>query len=78
MSEITARLETTGMHCRSCSMMVDMTVGELDGVSDVRTDHASGDTVVTFDDGQTTIDAIINAIRGAGYDAEPAVVSRVS
>lgn len=73
MSEITARLKTTGMHCRSCSMMVDMTVGELEGVSDVRTDHASGDTVVTYRDDQTSLDAIINAIRGAGYDAEPDV-----
>ena len=31
-----------------------------------------GDTVVTYDDDQTNLDAIINAIRGAGYDAEPA------
>lgn len=72
MSETTTRLKTTGMHCRSCSMMVDMTVGEIEGVADVSTDHASGDTVVTYDDAQTNLDAIIKAIRGAGYDAEPA------
>jgi copper chaperone CopZ len=72
MGEVTARLNTTGMHCRSCSMMVDMTVEELEGVSAVRTDHATGETIVTFDDAQTGVDAIINAIRGAGYDAEPA------
>ncbi len=71
MSQITARLNTTGMHCRSCSMMVDMTVGEIEGVSDVRTDHASGETMVTYDDGQTSIEAIVDSIRGAGYDAEP-------
>lgn len=73
MSETTTRLKTTGMHCRSCSMMVDMTVGEIDGVADVRTDHANGDTVVTYDPDVTTIDEIIVAIRGAGYDAEPAM-----
>jgi copper chaperone CopZ len=72
MSEITARLATTGMHCRSCSMLVDMTVGEIDGVSDVKTDHATGETIVTFDDAQIGLDAIIVAIQGAGYDAEPA------
>jgi copper chaperone CopZ len=71
-SQTTARLKTTGMHCRSCSMMVDMTVGELDGVSEVRTDHATGDTIVTFEDDSVTLEAIIDAIRGAGYDAEPA------
>lgn len=72
MSETTTRLKTTGMHCRSCSMMVDMTVGEIEGVADVRTDHASGDTIVTFDDAQTNLAEIISAIQGAGYDAEPA------
>jgi copper chaperone len=72
MGETTSHLNTTGMHCRSCSMMVDMTVGELEGVSDVRTDHASGETVVTFDDSVVTMDQIVEAIRGAGYDAEPA------
>jgi copper chaperone len=72
MSEVTARLTTTGMHCRSCSMMVDMTVGEIDGVADVRTDHVTGETLVTFDDTQTNVEAIITEIRGAGYDAEPA------
>lgn len=72
MPEVTTHLTTSGMHCRSCSMMVDLTVGEIDGVSDVRTDHVSGDTVVTFDDAVVDLDAIITAIRGAGYDAEPA------
>lgn len=71
MSEITARLATTGMHCRSCSMMVDMTVGEIAGVADATTDLATGETIVRYDDTRTDLDAIIGAIQGAGYDAEP-------
>lgn len=70
MSTTTARLSTTGMHCRSCSMLVDMTVGELDGVSEVTTDHASGETVVTFDPESVTVETIVGAIRSVGYDAE--------
>lgn len=70
MSATTARFKTTGMHCRSCSMMVDMTVEELEGVSDVSTDHATGETLVTFDDSAIAPEQIIEAIRGAGYDAE--------
>ena len=70
MNETTARLNTTGMHCRSCSMLVDMTVGELDGVSAVTTDHATGETVVTFDTDVLDVDTIIGAIRSVGYDAE--------
>jgi copper chaperone CopZ len=52
-------------------MLVDLTVEELDGVSDVRTDHVTGDTIVTFDDAKVSVDAIIDSIRGVGYDAEP-------
>ncbi len=70
MSVTTARLNTSGMHCRSCSMLVDMTVGELEGVADVTTDHATGETVVNFDSDQVTVESIIGAIRSVGYDAE--------
>jgi copper chaperone CopZ len=60
------------MHCRSCSMLVDMTVGELDGVSEVTTDHATGETIVTFDSDTVSAESIIEAIQSVGYDAEVA------
>jgi len=73
MAEATeVKLNTTGMHCRSCSMLVDMTVGELDGVQEVHTDHATGETLVSFDEEAVSVADIVDAIRGAGYDAEPA------
>lgn len=68
----TIKLKTSGMHCRSCSALVDMTVGELGGVSDARTVLETGETVVTYDADVVTVDAIIEAIRSAGYDAEVA------
>jgi len=70
MSEVTANLVTSGLHCTSCSMLVDLTVGDLDGVSEVRTDHATGATVVLFDDAAITVEQIVDAIRSVGYDAE--------
>lgn len=70
MSEVTANLVTSGLHCTSCSMLVDLTVGELEGVVDVKTDHATGDTAVRFDDASITVEQIIDAIRSVGYDAE--------
>ena len=69
----TARLMTTGMHCSSCSMLVDMTLADLDGVIASKTDHATGETIVTFDDSVVGVDRIIDAIRGAGYEAEEIV-----
>ena len=71
MSEVTANLKTTGLHCTSCSMLVDLTVGDLDGVEDAHTDHVTGDTVVRYDADAVSVDQIVDAIRGVGYDAEP-------
>ena len=70
MSEITRHLKTTGMHCRSCAALIDMTVGELDGVADVSTDFATSETVVRFDPDVIAEEDILQAIRSVGYDAE--------
>ena len=72
MAEATARLKTTGMHCPSCSMLVDMTLDDLPGVVASKTDHVTGDTIVTFDSDAVSTDQLIEAIRSVGYDAEPA------
>ena len=65
-----ARFNTTGMHCRSCSMLIDMTLGDLDGVQSSQTDLASGTTDVTFDPGLVSVEDIVGAIRSVGYEAE--------
>ncbi len=67
---VEARLKTTGMHCRSCSMLVDMTLGDLDGVEDVTTDHVTGSTYVRFDPDRIGVERMIAEIRAVGYDAE--------
>lgn len=70
MAQVTTRLATSGMHCSSCAMLVDMTLGDLNGVVSSKTDHATGETVVTYDDAIVTVDEIKRAVRGAGYEAE--------
>jgi copper chaperone len=69
MSEKTVELETTGMHCQSCAMLIDMSVGDLDGVSAVKSDYAAGTTEVTFDDAKMGVDRIVDEIAKAGYGA---------
>jgi copper chaperone CopZ len=69
MSDKTIELETTGMHCQSCAMLIDMSVGELDGVSAVKSDYAAGTTQVTFDDEKLGADRIVDEIAKAGYGA---------
>ncbi|MBE0416634.1 MAG: heavy-metal-associated domain-containing protein [Coriobacteriia bacterium] len=65
----TVHLNTTGMHCGSCAMLIDMTLGDLEGVSEVKTDYASGLSVVTFDSDRVSVDDLVQAVRSAGYEA---------
>jgi len=67
---VTRRFATGGMHCRSCSMLIEMEVGELSGVQSVTSDHAQGLTVVSYDEAATSPDQIVGAITKAGYAAE--------
>ena len=70
MTTKTSRFVTTGMHCPSCSMLIQMDVSDLDGVADVTSDHRTGVTEVVYDDDVTSPDAIIATITKAGYGAE--------
>lgn len=67
---VTRRFTTTGMHCPSCSMLIQMDVGDLDGVQSVVSDHTAAMTEVTYDSDVVDADRIIEAIVKAGYGAE--------
>ncbi|TDB39698.1 MAG: copper chaperone [Actinobacteria bacterium] len=69
---VTTHFTTTGMHCHSCAMLIQLTVAELPGVTAVEVDNGTGVTVVTYDPAKVTPDAIITEITGAGYGAEVA------
>lgn len=64
-------LKTNGMHCGSCTMLIEMTVGDLVGVSAVKADFATGNTHVEFDPESVSIQQITAAITAAGYVAQP-------
>jgi len=66
----TAKFKTSGMHCPSCSMLIEMNVSDLPGIESVRASHADGLTTVTFDPSAIDADKIADEIRAAGYDAE--------
>lgn len=68
----TQRFVTTGMHCHSCSMLIQMDVGDLDGVEAVDSDHRTGITEVTYDERVLGPEDIVTAIVKAGYGAQPA------
>lgn len=68
----TTRFTTTGMHCHSCAMLIQMTVSDLDGVDSVEVDNAAGLTEVTYDPDKVTPEGIITEIVAVGYGAEVA------
>lgn len=66
-----ATLRIAGMYCAACAMAIDLALEDLPGVAEARTSYARGATAVTFDPARVGTDAIIAAIREAGYDAHP-------
>jgi copper chaperone CopZ len=65
----TARLETTGLHCQSCSMLVQMELEDLDGVVSATSDFRTGVTEVEYSPDAVTVDALVAAVVRAGYGA---------
>ncbi len=63
-----AVLKVKGMHCASCSILIDKLVGKQPGVTSVKTNYGSAKTAIEFDESKIslkTIDAFVNKI---GYD----------
>jgi len=66
----TLDVRTGGMHCSSCSLVIEMTVEDLTGVSSVKVDYIKGTTHVVFDPEAVSAADITAAIVHAGYTAE--------
>jgi copper chaperone CopZ len=52
-------------------MLIDLTLGDLSGVIASKTDHATGLSIVAYDDSVQDEQGIIAAIASVGYEAEP-------
>jgi copper chaperone CopZ len=66
----TIELKTGGMHCSSCSMLIQMSVDELPGIETVDANYGTARTRVTFDSALVSAEQVMSAIRDAGYSAE--------
>ena len=65
----TINVDITGMHCQSCELLIKDELISLPGIKDVRVDYASGKATVATANGQVTEQAIIDAIKQAGYQS---------
>jgi copper chaperone CopZ len=66
----TAKLMTTGLHCQSCSMLVQMELEDVAGVISANSDFRTGVTEIQYDRDQATVDDLVAAVVRAGYGAE--------
>jgi copper chaperone len=65
-------LSVSGMHCASCSLLIDETLEELPGVVSSSTDLRRETTTVEYDPAQMSLSAIADEIVRLGYSARPA------
>ncbi|MGH3386497.1 MAG: heavy-metal-associated domain-containing protein [Nocardioidaceae bacterium] len=70
--ETTHVWQVRGMHCSSCSILIDEAVEELDGVRSSTTSLKKKLTTVTLDPARCDPDRVVEAIQEAGYQAIPA------
>ena len=59
-----------GMSCGHCEMAVKKALNALEGVSNAEADHIGKRAVVTADLAKVTREAMIEAIKKAGYEAK--------
>lgn len=69
MASKTTKFATSGMHCPSCAMLIEMALGDLAGVVTATSDYRTGVTEVTYDADVLTDEAVADEITKAGYAA---------
>jgi Cu+-exporting ATPase len=62
-------LAVTGMHCASCSALIEEVLAEQPGLVAVQVDLEAERARVTYDESVTDLDAVRSAITGLGYGA---------
>lgn len=58
----------TGMHCRSCELIIEQHISAIPDVTGVKVNHRTGVATVQYRDGANIDDALVSkAVRNAGY-----------
>lgn len=65
----TINLDIKGMHCQSCEMLIKDELISLPGIKNVSVDHKAGKATIITSNGQPTDQAIIDAVKNAGYQS---------
>ncbi len=60
-------LHIKGMTCGGCAGKVKSALSACKGVSDVNVDHKEGKAVFHLEDGKTSVDEVMDAVKSLGY-----------
>ncbi len=63
-------LKLSGLHCTSCAINIDLTLEDLEGVTNSKTNYARSVTTIDFDPEKIDTQKIITEIKKLGYEAE--------
>lgn len=66
----TTQLTVTGMSCGHCEMRVKMALEKVPGVKQAKADNTKDLAVITTE-GEVDMDALVQAVKDAGYEAHP-------
>jgi copper chaperone CopZ len=56
-----------GMHCGGCERSVSHAVKAVRGVASARADFVAEEVEVTYDPAETSLEAILSAVRDSGF-----------
>lgn len=63
----TVTLSVPGMTCATCPITVKKALTQMDGVIEAKVTYEPKEAVVTFDDTKTSVGALTEATKNAGY-----------
>ncbi|HTT92446.1 MAG TPA: heavy-metal-associated domain-containing protein [Acidimicrobiales bacterium] len=66
---VTVELKITGMHCASCSALINETLADSPGVLKASVDLEPGLAVVAYDPRVVTLEGLVSMIAELGYGA---------
>ena len=63
----TVTLSVTGMTCAACPVTIKKALNKVEGVENIEVNLEKKEALVTFDDAKTTVEALLEATKNAGY-----------
>lgn len=63
----TATLSVPGMTCATCPITLKKALNKVEGVEKIEVNLEKKEAVVTFEDAKTTVEALLEATKNAGY-----------